>query len=218
MRIADRLLDMQQRLLDRLGPRHWWPADSPFEVALGAILTQNTNWTNVEKALDNIRRAGLLDPVSLATLPEEELAELIRSSGYYRLKANRLKSFLSFLESENAADLRLGPLRDRDPGELRQKLLAIKGVGPETCDSILLYALDAPIFVVDAYTWRILTRHGLITEDAGYGDMQQLFMDALEPNVDTFKEFHALIVHAAKDWCRKNEPLCQECPLGETLP
>ncbi|MFW5837957.1 MAG: endonuclease III domain-containing protein [Desulfovibrionaceae bacterium] len=218
MRRGPELLDIHQRMLDRLGPSGWWPGDSPFEVALGAVLTQNASWANVAKAIANVRKAGLLHPMKLAALPEHELAELIRPSGYYRIKAKRLRHLLAFLESEDAADLQLGQLRRQDPHDLRRRLLAVNGVGPETCDSILLYALDMPFFVVDAYTFRMLNRHGLVPEDAGYQEMQDLFMDALDPDPMLFNEFHALIVRTAAAWCRKKAPLCHECPLGELLP
>jgi endonuclease-3 related protein len=218
MRTADTLQAMYPLMLDRLGPSGWWPGNSPFETALGAVLTQNASWTNVEKAIANIREAGRLHPAGLAELTEEELAELIRPSGYFRVKAKRLRSLLDFLARENAMDLQLGELRGQDTAELRERLLAVKGVGPETCDSILLYALDMPVFVVDAYTWRILTRHALIPEDAGYHEMQELFTAALDPDTALFNEYHALIVRTAATWCRKNKPLCDDCPLGELLP
>jgi endonuclease-3 related protein len=210
-----RLLNMYQAMLDRLGSSRWWPGQSPFEVAVGAILTQNTSWANVEKAIANLRADDLLDPERLHALPEDALAERIRPAGYYRLKAGRLRNFLRFLREECGYDL--AALGNGDLDQARQRLLAVKGVGPETADSILLYALERPSFVVDAYTKRILNRHGLVVEDADYDEMRELFMDVLPEDVALYNEFHALIVRTAKEWCRKQKPLCDACPLQPFL-
>ena len=210
------LLTWYRTMLDALGPSRWWPGETPFEVAVGAILTQNTNWGNVERAIANLRRADALTPEAMAALPAPELAELIRPAGYFRIKADRLRHFLAFLEREAGPDAgsRLRGLPVQDPQTLREKLLQVKGVGPETADSILLYALGLPTFVVDAYTRRILSRHGLLPEDVPYEELREYFMDVLDPDPALFNEYHALIVRVGKNWCRKREPLCAACPLG----
>ena len=192
------------------GPQHWWPAETPFEVMVGAILTQNTNWRNVEKAIENIRRAGLLDPVALRSLPRERLAELIRPAGYYNVKAARLANLLSVLVDEYDGDLE----RFFDGGidQLRQRLLSINGVGRETADSIILYAARKPTFVVDAYTYRVVLRHGLVFEDADYDQLKSLFEDHLPRDASLFNEYHGLIVRVGKEFCRKT-PRCSGCPL-----
>jgi endonuclease-3 related protein len=213
---ATLLLNMYDAMMGELGPGHWWPGETPFEVAVGAILTQNTNWTNVEKAIANLKRAGLLQAEALHGLPEEELAELIRPAGFFRLKASRLKAFLAFLRRERAFDI--SALASQDPDALRAKLLAVKGIGPETADSILLYALGLPSFVVDAYTLRLMNRHGLVPEDIGYEELRAFFMDVLPPDPVLFNEYHALIVRTGKGWCRKKAGLCAACPLAEHLP
>jgi endonuclease-3 related protein len=173
------LFSIYQKLYAYFGPQHWWPADTPFEVMLGAILTQNTNWSNVEKAIYNLKANNLLDPFRLNKIPHKKLASLIRSAGYYNIKAKRLKEFLSFFLNLYKCDI--GKMKRQDTGMLREQLLAIKGVGPETADSILLYALNKPIFVVDAYTKRIFTRHGLLEENANYAQVQNFFMQNLNP-------------------------------------
>ncbi|WP_456325857.1 endonuclease III domain-containing protein [Desulfonauticus submarinus] len=200
------------KLFSALGPSHWWPGESPFEIAVGAILTQNTNWNNVEKAIHNLKQANLLNEQKLFSLPEEKLAFYIKPAGFFRLKTKRLKNFLHFLKKEanlTITNLKIYPLK-----ELREKLLSVSGIGPETADSILLYALDKPIFVVDVYTKRMFSRHGLVPEETSYQEIQDLFMDNLDPNVQLFNEYHALIVRACKKWCLKNKPRCEECPLN----
>jgi endonuclease-3 related protein len=206
---------MYESMLSALGPSRWWPGDSPFEVAVGAILTQNTNWRNVEKAIENLKRSGKLSPRALYEIPAGELAALIRPAGYYSLKASRLKNFIAFLEKE--AGLQIESLASEDPATLRPKILQVKGIGPETADSILLYALGMPSFVVDAYTARIMSRHGLVPEDASYHELQEYFMDALDADPAVFNEYHALLVRTGKDWCRKKAPLCEGCPLEKHL-
>lgn len=199
-----------KRLFEAFGPRHWWPGETPFEVIIGAILTQNTAWTNVEKAINNLKSQDLLTPERLKHLPEDELAELIRPAGYYNLKANRLKEFIKFLFSHYAGDL--NQMFNQDMWELRRELLGVKGIGPETADSILLYAGQKPIFVVDAYTRRMLTRHNLIEKKTSYTQIQDLFMTNLKQDVQLYNEYHALIVQLGKEIC-KSKPKCDICPL-----
>lgn len=212
----DLLLAYYGTMLDALGPSKWWPGQTPIEIALGAILTQNTNWSNVEKAMANLRDRDLLDARALAALPEAELAELIRPSGSYRVKAKRVRNFLAFLDDR--ADLDLERLKAQDTASLREDLLGVSGIGPETADSILLYALDHPSFVVDAYTRRILNRHMLVPEDIGYAELRAFFMDVLPPDTRLFNEFHALVVRTAKTWCAKKRGHCDDCPLAVFLP
>lgn len=206
---------MFQAMLDRLGPSRWWPAESPFEVAVGAILTQNTNWGNVERAIANLRQANALSPHAILGMPESELAERIRPSGYYNMKAKRLRTFAGWLTEYAGGDV--AALADKDAAQVREALLGIKGIGPETADSIALYAAGLPTFVADAYTHRILTRHGLIPEDADYHTMRDYFMDVLPQDVPLYNEYHALIVRVGKEWCRKSAPLCAQCPLNPYL-
>lgn len=210
------LLNYHSVMLDALGPSHWWPGQTPFEIALGAILTQNTNWPNVEKAIANLRAHGLLDAQALHRLPESELAELIRPSGSFRIKATRIRHFLTFLETSCGLDLNL--LKTQDTATLREALLGVSGIGPETADSILLYALGHPAFVVDAYTKRILNRHLLVTEDIGQAELRDFFMDVLPPDPRLFNEFHALLVRTGKTWCAKKAGKCASCPLAVFLP
>ncbi len=212
MRRAPLLRQYFETLLAALGPSGWWPADSPLEVAIGAILTQNTAWSNVERAIAALKDAAVLSPEALLALPEETLASLIRPAGYFRVKARRLRHFLSFLTAHGGTMENL-----RHVPQLRQRLLEVPGIGPETADSILLYALDVPRFVVDTYTRRIFHRHGLVPEDIGYDELQAFFEDALSPDVPLFQEFHALIVRTGKSWCRPT-PRCTRCPLAPLLP
>jgi len=209
--LAD-LLNIHDAMLQRLGPSHWWPAETPFEVCLGAILTQNTNWGNVEKAIANLARYDLLDPVKLFETDSEKLAELIRPAGYYRIKAGRLQNFLFFLRDE--AGFHVPALREYETGELRQRLLRVKGIGAETADSMVLYAFHKPSFVVDAYTARIFERHGLIRENIGYEELRNLFMETLPEDVSLYQEYHALLVRTGKWWCRKKHGLCSDCPIS----
>lgn len=216
MKRQARLMAMYEAMLAALGPSQWWPGQTPFEIALGAILTQNTNWPNVEKALANLRDRDLLDARALHALPETELADLIRPSGSFRVKARRVRNFLEFLDTTCGLDL--DHLKTQDPIALREALLGVSGIGPETADSILLYALGHPSFVVDAYTKRILGRHMLVPEDVGHAELRDFFMDVLPPDPRLFNEFHALIVRTAKTWCAKKEGRCPDCPLAEFLP
>ena len=204
------LLDLYSRLYEAFGPCHWWPGDSPFEIAVGAILTQNTAWRNARKAIDNLKTASLLSPDALYHLPIQDLAAVIRPAGYYNIKALRLKHFVGFLFLENGGDLEC--LLTEALDTLRNKLLSIKGVGPETADSILLYAGNRPTFVVDAYTRRILFRHRLMPQEASYDEVRFFFMDCLKPDVAMFNEYHALLVYLGHTFCSKRNPKCTECP------
>jgi endonuclease-3 related protein len=208
--MKDILIKIYRTLYQTYGPRHWWPGETSFEVMVGAILTQNTSWRNVEKAIQKLKGKGVLNPEGIHHLKRSELARLIKSSGYYRIKTDRLKSFIDFLFEEYDGNIKkMG--RER-MGELREKLLGVKGIGPETADSILLYGLEKPIFVVDAYTRRILSRHGIISEKASYEEVQKLFMDYLPRDEKLFNEYHALFVYLGKTVCKKI-PRCELCPL-----
>ena len=210
------LQEVYQRLLEAFGPQKWWPGDSHFEMMVGAILVQNTNWQNVQRAIGNLREADLLDPLALYEVPEEELQELIRPAGYYRIKAKRLRSLLHFLVERY--DGSIETIFRTPLSELRKQLLGIHGVGPETADSILLYAGGLPTFVVDAYTYRVFSRHGWIDLDSDYHQIQEFFHDHLPADAPTFNEFHALLVNLGKRYCRKAKPLCEACPLKTMLP
>ena len=206
-----KLEDIFKRLYSVFGAQHWWPADSVFEIMVGAILTQNTNWSNVQKAISTLKEKKLLTALKLYQLPQKQLAGLIKSAGYYNVKAARLKSFLKFFFERYAAKIKL--MGEQDSGLLRRQLLTVKGIGPETADSILLYALNKPVFVVDTYTKRILSRHGLIKAEADYSQLQNIFMRNLKNDVQLFGEYHALLVKLGKDYCRKQKPKCEICPL-----
>jgi len=209
--LSDQLKEIYDLLFKRFGPQDWWPGDTPFEVIVGAILTQNTNWTNVEKAITNLKNAKVLPPDKLRLLDIKKLAELIRPAGYFNIKAKRLKNFLDwFFENYSG---KLENLKNVQTDELRQQLLSVKGIGPETADSILLYALNRPVFVVDAYTARICSRHHLTDEGADYHQIQEMFESNLASDIQLFNEYHALIVHVGKDFC-KPTPKCEECPLN----
>lgn len=208
---GEKIQEIYRQLHGFYGPQHWWPAESRFEVMVGAVLTQNTNWQNVSKAIDVLRERGLLDFQALNSLSRDELAPLIRSSGYYNLKAKRLKNLLAMIEHEYDGDLE--SFFCEDLWTARDRLLSVKGVGAETADSILLYACRQPIFVVDAYTHRIFSRHGLVPDECDYQELQDIFMDNLPEDTALFNEYHALIVMTAKEFCRKTNPRCEECPL-----
>lgn len=207
--VGKRLQEIFDLLFSCYGPRHWWPADTPFEVCVGAILTQNTNWGNVEKAIRNLKEAGSLSERALWEIDRERLADLIRPSGFFNMKSERLKEFLAFVLG------RYGSLEGMFAGEwhtLRGELLGVRGIGPETCDSILLYAGGKPSFVVDAYTRRLFSRLGLVQEADGYESVRALFMNSLPEDPYLFNEYHALIVEHGKRHCRKR-PSCSGCPL-----
>jgi len=204
------LKSIYDALFARWGKQKWWPAESPFEVMVGAILTQNTAWRNVEKAIANLKAANMLDPQALHYAPVGRVAELIRPSGYFNVKARRLKSFLDFYFcAAGGSYARLNAIPTRD---LRQQLLNVNGLGPETVDSILLYALNRPVFVVDTYTRRILKRHLIIRGDESYNQIREMFEYNLPRGRKLFNEFHALIVRAGHHHCRPTAR-CEECPL-----
>jgi len=204
------LEQIYDKLFSFFGPQHWWSGKTPFEVIVGAILTQNTSWINVSKAIDNLKGEKLLSPVALKKVSINKLARLIRPSGYYNQKAKKLKNFVSFLFNRYQGNLK--NMFRQDLIKLREELLSVNGIGPETADSILLYASEKPIFVVDAYTKRILSRHKLIGEDYDYHRVQEIFMKNLKPEVKLFNEYHALFVKLGKDIC-KTKPNCLICPL-----
>jgi len=204
------LEEVFERLFRALGPQYWWPADSPFEVIVGAILTQNTAWKNVKQAISRLREHHLLTHEAIVLLPLGDLAPLIRASGYYNQKARKLKDFCEHLQDhwQGNLDRFLGQPMER----LRAELLSLRGIGPETADSIILYAAYQPSFVVDAYTSRIFHRHGCISEGTGYEDLRSFFMDAMEPDTPRFQEYHALLVRTGHLYCRR-KPSCDGCPL-----
>jgi len=204
------LMEIYNLLLSSFGPQNWWPAETELEMMVGAVLTQNTSWNNVEKAILNLKEKSLLSIQNLSQIPSSLLAEYIRPSGYYNLKAKRLKNLINCIVNKYNGDITT--LFSLDTETIREELLMVKGIGLETADSIVLYGAERPLFVVDTYTHRIVTRHGLVEEEAGYNDLQSFFMDNLSHDVDLFKEFHALIVKTGKDFCRK-KPSCSECPL-----
>lgn len=208
---ASQLLRVYTALRKTFGHQRWWPGDTPFEVMIGAILTQNTAWTNVEKAILNLKKAKKLSFEALRRVPVKKLSELIRPAGYFNVKADRLKCFMDFLDRECRGDI--SKLKRKAMPALRAKLLAVKGVGPETADSILLYALNKTSFVIDAYTKRIFSRHGLAEDHETYEGWREIFTRALPENRDLYNDFHAQIVRTGKDHCRK-VPRCVKCPLG----
>jgi len=213
--LSFRFKEIYKLLWEAYGPQHWWPAESLLEVMVGAILTQNTNWQGVEKAMAYLKRHDLLAPDKLQALPAEELAQLIKPAGYFNLKARRLKNLLEFVTETYSGDLEA--MKQVDTGLLRKQLLAVNGVGPETADSILLYGFHRPIFVVDNYTRRIISRHGLGGNKAGYKELQELFMQNLPLDASMFNEFHALLVMVGKLHCQR-KPRCVGCPLKPLLP
>jgi endonuclease-3 related protein len=203
-------MNIYRKLYQAYGPRHWWPGETPFEVMVGAILTQNTSWRNVEKAIQRLKWKGVLSSEGIHQLRKSQLASLIKPSGYYRIKADRLKTFVNFLFENYNGNIKR--MRKEEAETLRQKLLRVKGIGPETADSILLYGLKKPIFVVDAYTKRILSRHGIISDKATYEEIQKVFMNHLSIDEKLFNEYHALLVHLGKTVCKKI-PRCDQCPI-----
>jgi endonuclease III related protein len=214
--MSGKMLQVQNRLVEALGPQHWWPGDTRFEIIVGAVLTQNTSWSNVVRAIHNLREAELLEPHALYNVPMEELEDLIHPAGYYHVKAQRLRSLLKFILERY--DGSLEKMFRTDLAELRAELLSINGIGPETADSILLYAGNLPTFVVDAYTHRVLARHGWIDFDAGYHQIQEYMISSLPQDAQLYNEFHAQFVYLGKHYCKKTGPKCRECPLYKMLP
>ena len=210
--IANILNDIYEKLYTYFGPQNWWPADTPFEVCVGAILTQNASWRNVKKAIENLKKKNLLDPLKLYDIPLNTLAQIIKPSGFYNIKAKRLKDFVKFLVEKYKGNLE--ELFSKGLYEAREELLSLKGLGKETVDSILLYAGNFPIFVVDVYTYRILNRHYLVPEETTYDEIQALFMENLPHDPKLFNEFHALLVACGKNFCKKRNPSCTSCPLN----
>jgi len=209
----NKVYEIYEILLGHFGPQEWWPGETPFEVMVGAVLTQNTNWVNVSKAIGNLKREDLLSFNKMQDLPVELLAEKIKPAGYFNLKARRLKNLLNFISEEY-----FGSIEDmfgEDTLSLREKILTVKGIGPETADSILLYAGNKPVFVVDTYTHRIFSRHNIVAEEEGYYEIQEYFALSLPEDVQLFNEYHALIVQLGKEFCKKSKPLCSQCPLNE---
>lgn len=203
---------LYERLFAFYGPQHWWPADEPFEVIIGAILTQSTSWINVEKAIANLKCEGVMTPAALRAMPMEVLARLIRPSGYYNVKARKVRAFVEHLgkrHNDSLESLFAPPIP-----ELRAELLSIYGIGPETADSIILYAARKPIFVIDAYTHRIADRLGLNPDYGNYAVLQAFFMDHLPVDESLYNEYHALLVRHGKEVCRKS-PRCEGCCLRD---
>ncbi len=209
------VVDIYEKMLLYFGKQHWWPATSTLEVLVGAVLTQNTNWKNVEKALDNLKQQGLLSYEALLAMDTCMLAELIRPAGFFKLKAKRLKNLLAMIDAEYDGDLML--LQEDDLSSSREKLLGVNGIGQETADSILLYGFKKPTFVVDAYTHRIFHRHGLVGEECSYNELQDECMENLPEDEQLYNEYHALIVQTGKKFCKKKKPLCESCPLKDLL-
>lgn len=206
------LLTVYRRLFRRFGPRHWWPGETPFEVAVGAVLTQNTAWTNVERAIAGLKRARALSPRRILAAAPRRLARWIRPAGYFNLKARRLRALVAWWAGQGNPVV---TTRRRPLAALRQELLGIYGVGPETADSILLYALGRPAFVVDTYTKRIFARHGWVSWDASYEALQRVFTRRLPQDAALYNEYHALLVELGKTTCLKRRPKCGECPLRD---
>ena len=213
--LRDLLLDIYDRMLRRHGPQHWWPGDTPFEVMVGAILTQAASWSNVRKAISNLKDADALSPEAIRSMSTEELARLVYPSGYYNSKARKLKALAAYLGQRFDDDP--NSMSREDPEELRQELLGVYGIGEETADDILLYAVGKPAFVIDAYTRRVFSRLGLAPDQGSYGNYRSLFTETLVHDREIFAEYHALIVRHGREVCRKR-PLCEACCLREVCP
>lgn len=205
------LLQVYRRLYRYYGDLHWWPGDTPLEISVGAILTQNTAWANVEKAILRLKEDRSLNVTALNRLPHRRLAGLIKAAGYFNVKARRLKNFISFLQSRYGGSL--AKTFRQETKRLREELLSVNGTGPETADSILLYAGEKPIFVIDAYTKRTFSRHGVMAYEKSYDDFQQLFMKSLPSDAALYNQYHAMLVNVGKDFCR-SRPRCDSCPLN----
>lgn len=200
-----------RRLYRHYGNLHWWPGETPLEISVGAILTQNTAWSNVEKAIRRLKENQVLSVRALDRLSQSHLAQLIKSAGYFNVKARRLKNFISFLQSHYGGSL--NKMFGQDTSRLREELLSVNGTGPETADSIILYAAEKPVFVIDAYTRRIFSRHGVMAYKNSYDDFQHLFMQSLPANIPLYNQYHAMMVYTGKDFCR-SRPRCDGCPLN----
>jgi endonuclease-3 related protein len=208
-------LKIYKTLYSSLGPQHWWPGETPFEIMVGAILTQNTNWNNVSTAIEKIKKADLMHPKKLLA-GKRKIPQLIKPSGFYRMKAKYLHAFLRYyIDDYNGS---IEKLSAKETHVLRKELMSIPGIGPETADSILLYALGKRIFVVDAYTRRIFSRHKIIVYDQPYDTVQETIERNLPSSTKLYNEFHALLVKTGKEYCKRNDPLCNTCPLGTMLP
>ena len=205
------LMEIYHKMLNSCGPQHWWPADEPFEVIIGAILTQNTNWSNVEKAINNLKAEKLLTPKQLVQIDIKKLAQLIKPAGYFNIKTKRLKNFLKWFTETYEGNIKT--LLKQPKNKLREELLSVNGIGRETADSIVLYAAGQPSFVIDTYTYRIFARHKLIPEETSYDEIKTFFEDGLPEDASLFNEYHALIVKIGKEYCKKTNPLCDGCPL-----
>jgi endonuclease III related protein len=204
------LLRLYDRMYRYTGDLHWWPGETPIEIAIGAILTQNTAWSNVEKAIARLKAARALSVGALGRMSHQRLAKLIRSAGYFNVKALRLKNFIAFVEKHHGGSLEAMLAHPSD--RLRAELLSINGVGPETADSIVLYAAEKPLFVIDAYTKRILSRHGVLPLEKSYDDFRGLFTRVLPPDVPLYNQYHAMFVRVGNRFCRAT-PRCDACPL-----
>ena len=214
-KLNNRIEDVFGQLLSNYGNQHWWPADTPFEVMVGAVLTQATAWTNVERAIARLKEEGVLSPYAIRAMDAETLASLIYSSGFYNAKAQRLKALVWYIG--DAYDDDIDVMRAEDGVKLRRELLAVKGIGEETADAILLYALGKPTFVIDAYTRRLFNRLGITPESENYSAYQRMFSDSLPSDTALFAEYHALIVQQCKESCRTT-PVCEGCCLREVCP
>ncbi len=216
MQAKNIFLEIYELLFEIYGPQEWWPGNGPFEMLVGAILTQNTNWQNVTKAIENLKSRKLLSFCALEAASHQEIATAIKPSGYYNIKTRRLKNLLTMIRDCYSGEVE--NLLADGTENARNQLLGVKGIGPETADSILLYGGGHPIFVVDAYTHRIFSRHQLVPEESYYEEIQDLFMEALPSKAQLFNEYHALIVRIGKDYCKKKKPLCESCPLRDIFP
>lgn len=214
MKKKDILIRIYNILYSFYGPQKWWPGDSPFEIAIGAILTQNTNWGNVEKAINNLKREGVMSVQDLNRLSDEKIASLIRPAGYFNIKTKRIRAFLDFIIDKYNG--KIEEMKRENTISLRSKLLNVYGIGQETADSILLYALEKPVFVIDAYTKRVMIRHSIMKPNSTYSDYQKIFHKELDEDLQMFNEYHALFVRVGKDYC-KVKPLCKNCPLADLL-
>lgn len=210
--VTNLLGEIYRRLLEKFGPQYWWPGETPFEVMIGAVLTQSAAWKNVETAIINLKTAGLMSPAALREKSSEEIVPLIHSAVYYNVKARKLKALVEYIG--NACEDNLDILFKKDSDRLRGELLAVWGIGEETADSILLYAADKPVFIIDAYTRRIMDRIGIQPEKDTYSEWQSLFMKNLPADITLFNEYHALFVRLGKETCRP-KPRCPACPLSD---